>query len=190
MKLHERLPDSVTVNGKKVKVDLDFRNVLRMMETLSRDDLMPEAREYLALKCICRRPREGMMPAVRQMLFPHAGENHEKITDFVQDADLIMAAFMQVYHINLFRDKLHWIEFSCLLGCLPEGNTYKDILSIRTRPIPAPTQWNQKEIAWLTEMKARFGLDLTEKEQKQKYSEDVKKIGAFLLALAGGENNG
>ena len=31
MKLQDRLPDSVTVLGKRYKLDLDFRNVLRMM---------------------------------------------------------------------------------------------------------------------------------------------------------------
>ena len=191
MKLFESLPDSVTVNGKRVRVDLDFRNVLKMMEILSRDDLMPEAREFLALKCICKRPRKGMMYPVRRLLFPGAGGEHKKITDFEQDADLIRAAFMQEYRINLFRDKLHWFEFSCLLGCLPEGSKYMEILSIRTRPIPAPTAYNQNEIAWLTEAKARYGLELTEKEQKKQYSEDVRRIGAFLLSLAGeGENNG
>lgn len=191
MKLFESLPDSVTVNGKRVRVDLDFRNVLKMMEILSRDDLMPEAREFLALKCICKRPRKGMMHPVRNLLFPGASVDHKKITDFAQDADLIRAAFMQEYRINLFRDKLHWFEFSCLLGCLPEGSKYMEILSIRTRPIPAPNAYNQNEIAWLTEAKARYGLELTEKEQKKQYSEDVRRIGAFLLSLAGeGENNG
>lgn len=191
MKLFESLPDSVTVNGKRVRVDLDFRNVLKMMEILSRDDLMPEAREFLALKCICKRPRKGMMYPVRRLLFPGTAVDHKKITDFAQDADLIRAAFMQEYRINLFRDKLHWFEFSCLLGCLPEGSKYMEILSIRTRPIPAPNAYNQNEIAWLMEAKARYGLELTEKEQKKQYSEDVRRIGAFLLSLAGeGENNG
>ena len=54
MKLYERLPDSVTADGKKYRLDLDFRNVLRMIEILSRDDLIPAAREYLALKCVMK----------------------------------------------------------------------------------------------------------------------------------------
>ena len=41
MKLYDDLPNTVTVDGRRVKVDLDFRNVLRMMEIMSRDDLMP-----------------------------------------------------------------------------------------------------------------------------------------------------
>ena len=44
MKLQDRLPEGVTVDGKFYKMDFDFRNVLRMMEVLDRDDLMPEAK--------------------------------------------------------------------------------------------------------------------------------------------------
>jgi hypothetical protein len=105
MKLYEKLPDSVMVNGKRVRLNLEFRNVIRMIDIMSEDGLMQEAREYLALKCICRHPKKGMMKPVRELLFPGAGsDNSERITDFEQDADLIRAAFLQEYGINLFRD--------------------------------------------------------------------------------------
>lgn len=188
MKLHEKLPDSVIVNGHKVRLDLDFRNVLKFIEILSEDNLMPEAREYLALKCICKHPRKGMMIPVRKLLFSEAGTgNAEKITDFAQDADLIRAAFMQEYGINLFRDKLHWLEFSCLLSCIPSGNKYSEILHIRSKPIPAPTKWNGEERAWLIKAKHDFAIKLTEKEQERKYEKDVKAIGQILSALVGGD---
>ena len=56
MKLYERLPDRVTADGHSYRVDLEFRNVLRMMEVMGRDDLIPQARDWLALRCIMRRP--------------------------------------------------------------------------------------------------------------------------------------
>ena len=46
MKLWERLPESVTVGGKKYRVDLDFRNVLHMMDIMADDTLTPEARAW------------------------------------------------------------------------------------------------------------------------------------------------
>ena len=49
MKLQEKLPNHIQVGKRKVRVDLDFRNVLNMIEILSQPDLMPEAREWLAL---------------------------------------------------------------------------------------------------------------------------------------------
>ena len=114
----------------------------------------------------------------------------ERITDLEQDADMIRAAFMQSYGINLYRDNLHWFEFSALLSCIPEGSKYSEILSIRARPIPEATKYNEKERAWLINAKAEFGLKLTQQEQEEKYKKDVQKIGAFLMALAGeGEKN-
>jgi hypothetical protein len=146
MKLYERLPDRVIVGRRRYKLRLDFRNVLRMIDTLTRDDLLPEAREYLALRCITR-PRgntHALMAAVLELLFPARGESTEKIMDYAQDADLIRAAFLQCYGINLYRDKLHWFEFSALLASMPEGSRYSEILSIRARPMPAPTNGTQR----------------------------------------------
>ena len=184
MKLYENLPNSVKVNGKRVKINLEYRNVLRMVEILGQDDLLPESQEYLAMKCICRKPVKGMKTEVIKLLFPKT-RDCEKITDFSQDADLIRAAFLQVYGINLFREKLHWFEFMCLLSSIPEGNRYGDILSIRTRPMPAATPYNEKERLWLARAKAEFGLKLTEEERLANYHRDVENIGAVLLALAG-----
>ena len=194
MKLYERLPDRVTVGRRRYKLRLDFRNVLRMIDTLTRDDLLPEAREYLALRCITR-PRgntHALMAAVLELLFPARGESTEKIMDYAQDADLIRAAFLQCYGINLYRDKLHWFEFSALLASMPEGSRYSEILSIRARPMPAPTKYNADERAWLAKAKAQYAVKLTDKERENQYQIGLRQMAASLLNLAkqGGETNG
>ena len=187
MKLYERLPDSVIVDGRKIRLDLDYRNVLKMLDILAQDDLMPDARDWLAMKCVCRRPVKGMKQAVIKLLFPKS-EGGERITDMTQDADLICAAFRQAYGINLYKEKLNWFEFSCLLAGIPEDTRYSYVLSIRARPMPEATAYNQKERQRLAEAKAEFGLKLTEKEQKAKYHNDVKKLGDFLIMMAGGDD--
>lgn len=194
MKLYERLPDRVTVGRRRYKLRLDFRNVLRMIDTLTRDDLLPEAREYLALRCVTR-PRgntHALMAAVLELLFPARGESTEKIMDYAQDADLIRAAFQQCYGINLYRDKLHWFEFSALLASMPEGSRYSEILSIRARPMPAPTKYNADERAWLAKAKAQYAVKLTDKELENQYQKGMRQMAASLLNLAkqGGETNG
>lgn len=192
MKLQDRLPDGVTVDGRFYRLDFDFRNVLKMMETLARDDLMPDAREYLALKCLTRHPRNvsKVLAAVRALLFEKPPKvDAKKVTDFVQDAGLIRAAFRQEYGIDLYREKLHWIEFRELLNAIPEGNRYSEVIGIRVRPIPSPTKWNGEERAWLIKAKADVALDMSEEEQREKYQRDVAGIAAALLAWAG-ENNG
>lgn len=191
MKLQDRLPDGVTVDGRFYRLDFDFRNVLKMMETLARDDLMPEAREYLALKCLTRHPRNvsKVLAAVRALLFEKPPKaDAKKVTDFVQDAGLIRAAFRQEYGIDLYREKLHWIEFRELLNAIPEGNRYSEVIGIRVRPIPSPTKWNGEERAWLIKAKADVALDMSEEEQREKYQRDVAGIAAALLAWAGEKN--
>lgn len=195
MNLYERLPDCVTVGRRRFRLDLDFRNVLRMMDILSREDLLPEARDFLALRCITRPKGDipALMAAVRNLLFPSRREDGgEKITDFSQDADLIRAAFLQCYGINLYRDRLHWLEFSGLLASLPEGSRYCDILGIRTRPMPAPTKWNAEERAWLAKAKAQYAVQMNKNEAENSYQNGLRIMARGLLAMAkqGGETNG
>jgi len=188
MKLHERLPDAVTVDGKRYRVDLDFRNVLRMIDVLGREDMLPGAREYVALKCVMKRPPRNTgaaIAALREMLFPGGKkQSGEKMTDFVQDADLIRAAFLQAYGINLYRDRLHWLEFTGLLACLPTGSRYADILSIRARPMPKPTKYNGDERKWLAEAKVKFAVRLTDKEMADSLQMSLHSTTLSLLALA------
>lgn len=194
MKLHERLPDSVTAGGKTYRVDLDFRNVLRMIDVLGREEMLPSARDYVALKCVMKRPPKNAGPvlaALRDVLFSADSEPAEqKLTDFEQDADLIRAAFLQAFGINLWRDRVHWLEFTGLLGALPEGSRYADILGIRARPMPKPTKYNAEERAWLAKAKLKHAVRMTEREAQNKYSTDLQRIATAMIGLAkkgGGE---
>ena len=73
-----------------------------------------------------------------------------------------------------------------LLGALPEGNRYAEIVGIRARPMPEPTKWNQKEREWLIQAKMDYALDMTEKEQAEQYERDVSNIADVLMTMAGG----
>ena len=187
MKLFERLPDGVTVDGKFYKLDFDFRNVLKMLEFLAMEDLMDDARDYLALKCLTKHPRniEKVLKAVRVelSLIPDKAPQGEKLTSFEQDAGLIRTAFRQEYGIDLFRERLHWLEFTELLQNLPNGNRYEEVLGIRARPIPHATQYNQKEREWLITAKRQCALHLTEAEAARKYERDVGNVFAGIMAI-------
>lgn len=190
MKLQDRLPEGVEVDGKFYKCDFDFRNVLNMIEVMDRKDLMPEARAYKALLFVQKRPKNVLKvyEAVKGLLFTAPRKKDaKKVTDFVQDAGLIRAAFRQAYGIDLYRDKLHWFEFTELLNAIPEGNRYSEVIGIRVRPLPEPTKWNQKEREWLMKAKSDVKLEMTEEERKAQYQKDVVSIADMLLAWAGKE---
>lgn len=196
LKLFDRLPDGVTVDGKFYKCDFDFRNVLKMLDIMQRDDLIPDARDYLCAKCVCNAPKNAgnVYNALCAMLFEKApeGGNKQRITSYEQDAGLIRSAFRQVYRIDLFRERLHWLEFVELLTNLPDGNRYEEVLGIRARPMPAPTKYNQKEREWLMQAKQSVAIHLTEKEAEKKYDTDVGRIFAGLMSMMqkGGDTNG
>ena len=196
IKLQERLPDSVTVRGKRYRLKPDFRNVLMMMETMDNPEIIPEARTYQALRHVVKHvPKDDtlcseIMAEVRKTMFPEAKKEKggKKLTSFVQDADLIRGAFRQVYGIDLFRDSVHWVEFSCLLSCLPEGSRYSDIIGIRARPLPEPTKWNRKERESLMRAKAECKLEVSEKEAEQNIQDNISGIAHFLLSIAKGSD--
>ena len=193
MKLQDTLPRGVTVDGRFYKLDFDFRNVLRMMEILSREDLMPQSREYAALKCLTKHPRNvsKVINAVRVLLFnAPTKQDAKKVTDFVQDAGLIRAAFWQVYRIDLYNDRLHWVQFSELLNAIPDGSRYSDVVGIRVRPMPEATKWNAKERQWLLKAKADVALHLTDEEQEKKYNDDVCMIFAGLMNMIERDKDG
>lgn len=187
IRLFDSLPDSVTVGRKKYKCDFDFRNVLKMMDIAQRTDIEQTAREYHCAKCIIShriplKTARDVYDALCSILFEKRPETGDKrLTSFEQDAGLIRAAFRQVYGIDLFRDKLHWLEFIELLQGLPEGNRYEETIGIRAKPIPAQTKYNQKEREWLMQAKQSVALHLTEQEAAKKYDSDVSKIFAGLM---------
>lgn len=188
MKLQDSLPRGVRVGKRFYKLDLDFRAVLRLIDTMAREDLLPDARDYLALKCVMKHPRRvrETLEAVKSLLFPitRKSADKKKVTDFTQDADLIRAAFMQVYRIDLYTEKLHWFKFSALLAGLPEGNRYNEVLGIRARPMPAPTKYNAEERRWLAKAKAELALRMTDAEREQSYKQGLHDMATSLINLA------
>ena len=188
MKLQDRLPEGVTVDGKFYRMDFDFRNVLKMMEIIDSENLMPGAKAYNALRCLCKRPKNvfKVLEAVKGLLFEKSHKTGRKVTDFVQDAGLIRAAFRQTYGIDLYRQRLHYLEFIELLSAIPEGTRYSDVIGIRARQIPEPTKWNRKEREWLIQAKADVALKMEEKDQAERYRQDVNEIAAMLISIAKG----
>ena len=185
IKLFEHLPEGVTVDGRFYRCNFDFRNVLKMLEIMQRDDLTDDAKEYLCAKCVCKPPKSAVKvyDALCSVLFVKQPETGEKLTSFEQDAGLIRAAFKQVYNIDLFRDKLTWFEFIDYLQNLPDGNRYEDVIGIRAKPLPAPNKYNQKEREALIKAKQSVALHLTESEAAKKYDRDVSRVFSGLMSM-------
>lgn len=200
MKLHERLPRWVRVGKRRYWLKTDFRHVLRMFDILGDKRISERARVYLALCEIVRNPprREDDQVAVylaaRMTLIPpkNGKEPGERVTDFVQDADMIRAAFRQAYGIDLYKARLHWIEFTELLNNLPSGTRYSEIIDIRSRPLPEATKYNGKQRTALIEAKMKYAIEKSEEEVTRSYNRGVNNLANSLLKMAreGSGNDG
>lgn len=199
MKLEARLPRWVRVGRMIYFLKTDFRHVLRMYDILQDKRYTEGVRMYLAMKEIVWNPprNEEKQLAVfllaRATLIPSAeGKTGggERMTDFDQDADMIRAAFRQAYGIDLYKARLHWIEFTELLNNIPTGTRYSEIVDIRARPLPEATKWNGKERAALIEAKARYSIKKGEEEIKRSYNRGVNNLANSLLKMAGEGSGG
>lgn len=113
-------------------------------------------------------------------------ESVEKQFDFNQDAGFIYSSFWQCYHIDLIRkDKnLHWWSFIALFNGLSDDTKMMQILSIRSRPLPKPTKYNQEERRQLIRLKQLYRLEISEEERKAQLQKGLAKVAITLQNLA------
>lgn len=189
MNLCDDLPYSVEVNGEVYKLTPAFDNVLQMYTQM--DDLLDtEQAELMMYYLTDNAPLEmEILLAVCEALFPNSkGEEGQKAFDFVQDADLIYAGFMQAYHIDLYeeRGKMHWLKFLALFSGLPEDTRFREVVNIRLRPLPKPTKTNGEEIARLVKAKQAVALKVSEAERQRNLRKGLWGIKEALLQRAKG----
>ena len=165
-------PDFAEVNGKKYKINTDFRVAIECNE-IALDDSIGEYERALA---------------VIYKLFGDEGlndyENHERLLelgqvflacgkeidtnsgeeadmDFVQDMDYIEASFMSDYSIDLTNVEMHWWKFFNLMNGLSNSemgnccvlNRVRNLRTYDTKDIK-----DQKQLAKIEEAKRKVAL--------------------------------
>lgn len=100
--------------------------------------------------------------------------SREKLVDYNVDQWRIFADFMQVYGIDLSKEKMHFWTFCGLLWNLPvRQSSFLQVIEIRRKkPGPKATQQEKKAIA---EAKKIYGLQ----EEEPLTQEEESKIDAF-----------
>jgi len=111
-----------------------------------------------------------------------------KQVDFAQDSNYIYSSFMLDYGIDLYEAQgvLDWRKFIALFQGLSDKTKIKEIMSIRARPIPAPTKYNQDEIKKLSELKAFYALDISAEEAEQSFQASLDKFADKISSMAQG----
>ncbi len=189
MIFYKPLPSKVEHNGRTYRLDAAFDNVLTMFEAT--EGLLPSEVVEVALHFLIRgkHPNDAaLLEKVYKMLFD--GKKQEDGTqrhfDFIQDSELIFAAFWQTYGINLHKERgrLHWLTFSTLFAGLPNNTRFSDVVQIRLKPIPKATKHNGEERAQLMKMKAQVALKISDKERHRNLQAGFAKMAETLLAMA------
>lgn len=168
-------PDYLEVAGSRIPIDPSFRTVLAWIRVVERSDWDPVQKALVGIRLFVG--NEAEIPD------DHLVELHQKIQDFVLrgekvdeqkkkrgpevfslsiDSGRILAAFLQVYRINLRTARIHWWVFCELLEGLPGGTRLAEVIDIRRRPMVkgmTPAQRNE-----LTEAKRRYAINDTNKD--------------------------
>lgn len=184
------LPYQVREKGRIYTLTPQFDNVLQMYQAIENLDSWdkPEVMlSYLVKQKV--KPSLGLLKAVSDVLFTPSKGSGDKAFDFVQDSPLIYAAFMQAYGMDLVdqQGKLHWWKFQSLLNGLPSSTRFSEIVSIRMKPIPAPTKYNKEEREELMRLKAVYALNLTSKEREEQLQRSLRNVVNYLQSVAKGK---
>lgn len=183
---YRELPYSVTYKGRKYDLTPAYDNVLTMFADVEGvpEHRVPEIMGYYLLRVPSK--DTGLLQAVSAVLFPPAKTVHQKSMDFIQDGQLIYAAFMQAYGIDLNdqRGKLHWWKFTALLRGLPSNTRFMEVVQIRTKPMPAPTKHNAQERAQLIRLKQEYALELSAEEREQQLQDGLRNMARMMLSMA------
>lgn len=163
IKPYEALPETVWYDGKAYRLDLSYAAFFAASDALQ-DPRLTDAQKLRAALDNLVVTEHAADPELLREIFgllredrPHA--DGPKTMDIEQDWPYICAAFQQAYGIDLYADKtIHIMRFRALLQAIPKDTKLSEIIGIRAAKIPAPTKYNQQQIADLTRLKAIYAL--------------------------------
>lgn len=141
--LYESLPECVEVGGSSYRVVTDFRDWIRLADMLNDVELTPEEKVAGCLLYYLDEPPRDPAAAIRALVsFYCCGEPPERtgageggvtapVLSYQYDGGYILAAFRQVYRINLRAVDMHWWEFRWLFDALPKDCAIKERMAYR-----------------------------------------------------------
>ncbi len=203
MKLNHPLPRSIVFDGCTYRLRLAFDNVLRVFE-VQHEPLFDDAqRLQLSVELLAGR-RAGRLPLEKlarlmerisaEFLSPKSPPRkpgEPRVLDWLQDAPYIYASFQQAYGIDLTkqRGRLDWRYFVALFQGLPENTKIREVMSIRSRPLPSPApmtadQARAEQAKAMLELKAFYAIEISEDEARQNFQDGVNAFAQSLIGRA------
>ena len=127
-----RLPETLTVCGKELPINADFRNILIIFEALTDEKLTPEEKAYISIKRLYKAPisRAMVEEAIKQAYWfldggdmPKSAPAEVKMLDWKHDESMIMPAVSKTIGVVDIRSLpfLHWWSFLGAFGEVGDG---------------------------------------------------------------------
>ena len=149
----EALPSSVEVGGRAVPIEPDFRvGVAIELEALSD---APDIEGLLRMFYPGGVPEPASQAAEQMLAFyagADAGEPRQgsakggRAYDFSQDADALLASFLDAYGIDLSTARLHWWSFRRLMLNLPPETPFMRRVYYRTADTKKMSREERKQV--------------------------------------------
>ena len=183
------LPEGISIDGIFYAVNTDFKIWLEIAEIISSKELniFEKAEKTLALCYKDSLPQtfnaaiNGMFEFYRcakESTPQGATSIHEKpVIDLVHDRDMIAAAFLHDYNIDLFTMPLHWWKFKALLSSLSEENKIVKVMGYRAINIGDIKDKEQKK--FYKKMKSLYSLP-DNRSEEEKEIEMLEKLNSIF----------
>lgn len=130
------LADGITVGGRDYPIRSDFRSVLILLNCIETGAEISDMTEYFYIGEVPENGEELMLDFIGREYIPQKGNAFSFFGDF----GLIFGAFMECYGVNLFRDELHWHEFTGLFMSLRGDCAFSKLIKCRCGDFPDSRQ--------------------------------------------------
>ena len=192
IKLTEKLPRSITINGAEYSVNTDFR-IMAEFETkicntdISDKKVFAEIIAETVSKLFIDAPKANIDEIIKAMLkYYRCGKecksggvcSHKRCYDYNKDADYIYAAFAQQYGDDLSSAKMHWWEFRAKFLGLTDATEFVKIMQYRNADISKIK--NKDERARLRKLQEYFSL---RPQNTQKFANVKERDEAMKMRL-------
>lgn len=191
-------PEYVKVNGKKYKINTDFRIAIECDE-IARDDFIGEYEKALAViyKLF---GNEGLRDFENHQKLLELGQRYLRIDkdfeidseapdmDFRQDMDYIETSFMSDYKIDLSKTKMHWWTFWNLINGLSNSEIGNCCVLNRVRNLrnyDLSKIKDRKEREEIKKAQKQVALKKTQKEIKltKEQEESIKRFKNIMKGV-------
>lgn len=180
------LPTSLEICGKQCPIRTDVKTWLEFSHLVS-GELTPEKIADIFALVFYELPPQ-FMAAFEAMgtFYSHSEKtdvkkkqtsSQKRVFDFDFDGDLIYAAFLQQYKIDLCLHQLHWWQFKALFNCLSEDTQFVKVMQYRSVNLSEIKDKNQRK--FYRRMKQVYRLP-DNRSEAQKEADMNEAFAAFM----------